>query len=407
MYPIVPPPANDTGAQTFPRTLQRWLDVNPLSKLTRTSGYITLPVFSQAVTWNGYSDIVATFNYEGPNNFSLQSISAALPLNPNYVLCIMWKTTSGTVYRYALWLGVGEVFYFPVNLYTGQKIAKNFRFEIWSTNSTPAVQTTALTFYTSVLGGQDYRWAGDFVLVTTDGQNNSFNNINTVPGLPTPPQTGINLWLTQANIVAPGGLVTTWTDTGGQVFTPDVSNTIVAASFVGRTYLIPTTSHYMKNTSLTNTTIFGHVFISLLIGSSAAGNNSVFQYSGTTGNYFIAYSQPTNTLTVCGQAFVLAQGSYIVDINNIANTITIVNPANGSYVVNKQSYTHSALGTPSSLVFGYYGTVGWAEMMFYTNALSATNENAVINYLIQEYNNNVSIMSLPLTFPSTSQPTGN
>jgi hypothetical protein len=86
----------------------------------------------------------------------------------------MWKTSAGVSYRYALWLGVGEVFYFNVPLYTGQKIGKNFRFEIWSTNSTPVIQTSPLTFYTSVLGKQDYRWATDFKLVSADAINTSF-----------------------------------------------------------------------------------------------------------------------------------------------------------------------------------------------------------------------------------------
>jgi hypothetical protein len=72
-YPLVPPPLTDTGALLYPRTLQRWLDVNPVTKLTRTGTYITLPTFNINVNWLGYSDIVASFNFEGPNNFSLTS----------------------------------------------------------------------------------------------------------------------------------------------------------------------------------------------------------------------------------------------------------------------------------------------------------------------------------------------
>jgi hypothetical protein len=180
-YPLVPPPANDVGAFGVPRRLQRWLDVNPVTRLTRTSSYITLPSFSQAVTWQGYSVIVASFNFEGPNNFSLKYLTSEMPLSPNYCLCIMWKDSNNVVYRYALWKGVGEVFYFNVPLYTGQEIKKNFRFEIWSTNSTPAVQTTTLQFYTSVLGNFDYRFAGDYSLVTADAINTSFNCTTSLP----------------------------------------------------------------------------------------------------------------------------------------------------------------------------------------------------------------------------------
>jgi len=175
--PLVPPPASDYGALTYPRMLQRWLDTNPVTKLGRVGSYITLPSFSQAVDWLGYSDIVAAFNFKAPNNFSLKSLSS-LPINPNYLLCIMWidsSTNPYTVHRYAIWKNVGEVLYFNVPLYTGQLIKKNFRFEIWSTNSTPTIQTLPINFTTSVLGGIDYRWGNDFQLVNSDTINTNFN----------------------------------------------------------------------------------------------------------------------------------------------------------------------------------------------------------------------------------------
>ena len=141
MYPLVPPPLSDTGAWAIPRTLQRWLDVNPITHLTRTQGYITLPAFNVNVNWLGYSDIVAAFNFEGPNNFSLTGFDIEPSPIPNYLLCIMWRDSSGNVKRYKLWSGVGEVLYFPVPMYKGQKIAKNFRLEIWSV-SQPVINTT-------------------------------------------------------------------------------------------------------------------------------------------------------------------------------------------------------------------------------------------------------------------------
>ena len=70
--PNYPPPSNEVGATTQPRQLQRWIDVNPQGgKLSRARYYIGLPVFSQAVSWKGVSDIVAAFNFEAPNNFSI------------------------------------------------------------------------------------------------------------------------------------------------------------------------------------------------------------------------------------------------------------------------------------------------------------------------------------------------
>lgn len=70
-FPLSPPPAGDSGALTCPRTLQRWLDVNSFSKLTRAGLYITLPSFTIQPSWFGIPTIVSAFNFEAPNNFTL------------------------------------------------------------------------------------------------------------------------------------------------------------------------------------------------------------------------------------------------------------------------------------------------------------------------------------------------
>lgn len=178
MQPLTPPPASDTGAITFPRQLQKWLDCNPITALTRTQAFITLPSFNVSgfIEWFGVSDIVASFNFEGPNNFSLAGLSQ-LPVNPNYFLCISWRDNNGNIYRYALWQNVGEVILFDIPLYNNQIIMKNFRFEVWSTsNSNGTVsQTTPIQIYTSKLGGVDYRWGTDFILVNADPISTLFN----------------------------------------------------------------------------------------------------------------------------------------------------------------------------------------------------------------------------------------
>src|ERR1017187_1153193 len=165
------------------RTINRWLDINAQNgPLARTQTFITLPSFSQAVTWLGYSDIVATFNFEGPNAFSLKALSS-IPVNPNYVLCIMWIDSNRVTHRYAIWNNVGEVIYSPYPLYTGQLIKKNFRFEIWSINSTPAIQILPISFYTSVLGNTDYRYGVDSTLVNNDIEVTNFeSNIDILAG---------------------------------------------------------------------------------------------------------------------------------------------------------------------------------------------------------------------------------
>lgn len=176
MFPLSPPPVSDVGAWTFPRQLQKWLDVNAVSKLTRINSFITLPAFTQSSnTWNGYSDIVYAFNFEGPNNFSLTGITGDVPSNPNYTLCISYRI--GTkVTRYLLWLGAGSVMNQDLIQYTDQRILKNFRLEIWNTSQGVASQSNAIQFYTSVLGPRDYRWAVDFTLVSADSPCTNFKD---------------------------------------------------------------------------------------------------------------------------------------------------------------------------------------------------------------------------------------
>lgn len=151
MYPKVPPPITDVGAWTVPRTLQRWLDPNPITRLTRTQAFITLPSFSVTTIWGGYSDIVAAFNYEGPNNFSFVPTTLPTPINPGYLLCVMWKDSIGNTHRYKMWENVGEVLYFSVPNYSGQLIKKNFRFEIWSVST--GVPTGTIIYVIGAEGG--------------------------------------------------------------------------------------------------------------------------------------------------------------------------------------------------------------------------------------------------------------
>ena len=82
MYPIVSPPVGDVGAIGFPRQLQRWLDVNPDTQLTRTSTTLTVPSFALGNGWNGYSDIVCSFNVEAPNNLALQGFQGNANTTP-------------------------------------------------------------------------------------------------------------------------------------------------------------------------------------------------------------------------------------------------------------------------------------------------------------------------------------
>ena len=130
---VAPPPANEFGAYNQPRTLNRWLDVNPVHRLTRTRLYFVVPAFSLEAEYFTYSNLVGAFNYEASRNFVIVLNDLPTVKPTTYVLCIMWKDSDYVTHRYAFWQNVGEVFYFDVPLYTGQLIKKNFRIEIWTT----------------------------------------------------------------------------------------------------------------------------------------------------------------------------------------------------------------------------------------------------------------------------------
>lgn len=205
----MPAPSNPpyaAGALAIPRQLNKWLDVNPVRPLGRIRGYFQLPAFTATQPrGTGYANIVAVFNYTSDRNFSIKSISS---LATSYVLCVMWVDQYGTVHRYALWPNVAQLFYFQLVPYTNQLIGKNFRLEVWNGDyvhqlyqnflttedgvplgteggdflvseqqyyspedsaAVPVVQTSPITFYTSLLGEYDYMWQDDFVSATTTG----------------------------------------------------------------------------------------------------------------------------------------------------------------------------------------------------------------------------------------------
>lgn len=167
-----PPFSNDSGALVVPRQLNRWLDVNPQGgPLKRCETYITLPTFNVATTFTDASDIVASFNFEAPNNFSLKPFTA--PTSPNYMLCISYRV-GATVTRYILWDATGSKLNEGCPLYTGQPILKNFRLEVWNTSQGNVSQTLPITFYTSVKQNIDYRFGTDSALVTSDGTVTAF-----------------------------------------------------------------------------------------------------------------------------------------------------------------------------------------------------------------------------------------
>jgi len=170
-------PPYASGSLSIPRTLLRWLDINPQNgPLSRTQTFITLPAFNgNGESWLGYSDIVTAFNFEGPNNFSIVA-GSIVPISPNCTLCISYRI-GGTLVRYVLWLAAGSVMPANYALYTNQPIKKNFRLEVWSTSQGNATQAAPIMFYTSVKGGLDYRYGVDSILVVADAQVSNFGDV--------------------------------------------------------------------------------------------------------------------------------------------------------------------------------------------------------------------------------------
>lgn len=202
--PLHPPFAS--GALLSPRTLMRWLDVNPQGgPLTRTMTYLTLPVFNADVVWSGFSDIVTAFNFEASNNFSIKAGVGSL-VTPNFTLCISYRVGS-VVTRYIIWQAAGSVMDVNIPFYEGQLILKNFRFEVWSTTQGDASQATAINFFTSVSGQSDYRWGGDAALVGNDGQVVNFFDTSgfvtpyTIPPNITVPSVATGSGLAIANVI--------------------------------------------------------------------------------------------------------------------------------------------------------------------------------------------------------------
>ena len=159
-----------------PRVLNRWLDINAQGgPLGRTQTFITIPAFK--VTGNP-NDLVCVIWFTATNNFSLLDISPILD-NPDYTMAIAFVDADGNTTRY----GLNNPDYLPyMEPYVNQVIKKNFKIEIWSTNTTQISQSLPIVLYTSVLGNQDYRYGVDQNLSTSVLVESDFNApLNVVP----------------------------------------------------------------------------------------------------------------------------------------------------------------------------------------------------------------------------------
>jgi len=309
--PPSPPPADESGAIVSPRTLNRWLDVNPVHKLTRTQTYLTVPAFDIDTTWLGYSLLVGAYNFTATRNFVLKSFTT--PTNPNYVLCVMWEDVNYVTHRYALWTGVGELFYFNCPLYTGQLIMKNFRFEVWTAeDETTATQTTDLTFYSSVLGNVDYMNGDDNALSSPSAVIVDFAESNVVPALPD----DINNQMLHRFISTAGFTAgVSWADQKG---TGLLLSADLVTSYIESAYHTIQSSGAPASTAIDGTQTYA--FMSVYIATGASGPLLTFD-----GKPSVSISAGSNQITVNGQTTVLngVNKLYFIHIINNLSLILI------------------------------------------------------------------------------------
>jgi len=408
--PQQPSPPFVAGAITDPRQLDRWLDINPQGGgLKRTETFIVFPAFSQAVTWKGYSEIVAAFNFEGPNNFSL--IPFVTPTTPNYALAIMWKS-NGMTYRYWLWMGVGEVIYFPQTLYTQQLVKKNFRLEVWSTNNTPAIQTAPLTFYTSVQGNYDYMWQLDTNLVSNDPEVTNFQSSNGAINFPVIPNLKCR-WTVASGLVGTVGGLTSWTDViAGEVASPLSTISVRSAA----TYSL---GNYGGNVVLASggdatCNVSGLAFllqtVAVVFAAQAGSNNTIFFdqdgdntiiYNATTG--IINLEQ--NSTVICTVSGLVEHNWYVVVVS--LGNMWVFNLSNGTLLGNSSGNVILS-GNATTIGVGGASVNTFADIVLGSGIITTLSQAEVFAaYFSSFYYSNGSNFSLPLTFPANSSPTTN
>lgn len=398
--PMHPPYADTAKFQT--RRLQRWLDINPQNgPLTRTSKYLVIPAFSQAVTWLGYSDIVASFNYEGPNSFSLKQ-NYILDSAANYSLAIMWVDVDNNVNRWFLSVSPNAVFYFQPIMYNGEVIKNNFRFEIWSTNSSPAVNTSDITIYTSVLSDIDYRYGTDSSLKNADAEVTNFQNINNFTDtLPAELNQIVN-WNPTGMVQGVGNSLTAWHDSL-------LNDNLVPTGLVA---CLPATGLYK---------VFNNAYVPNVGGALLSFDLSSL---ATTFNYVAMVVKFQDVAS--GDVFYLDNGGAILQYDTGTQTISNENGAivhniqlnvwyvviitdGGSLIVYDllsatlfgSSFGAFSQGNASHVIVGACIIL---DLVMGTGFGTADGSDQIARYYASKYSDSY---SLPLTFPTNSVPQTN
>lgn len=392
-----------------PNFLNRWLDRNPMAPLTRARFYLVIPTFSYPVTWLGYSDIVASYNYTLANNFVIINYRQwEVVVNPSYVLVIAFENPDGTVTRYRFWTAATEAIYPAIPLYKGQLIRKNFRFEVWSVNGQAvASQASTITpIFISLQQNVDYRNATDTVL---QAQNSISTLFTTTPEVvpAQPDQTNLSFWLDPAFGVTAGfgNKVSQWVDhTGSLTLTQAVGANQPVTSFGAIQFI---NSEFMSAAAFTAATI-KHFYIKVLNDYIAGATNyqvindqgafaTLFINHNPAGGGFIASNNGASTLNV---PFAYQSGAVVIEVVTATGDVWTHGVTNGisTFIGNIgipfTDFMKLIVGSPAGPNVGT-GFNCW-DVIGYTAVQTAGQRANTLLHLMQQG------IPLPVTFPAGS-----
>jgi hypothetical protein len=313
-----------------------------------------------------------------------------------------------------LWSAQGANLNQNIPLYTGQSIKKNFRFEIWNTSQGVCSQATGISFYTSVLGKMDYRYASDAVLKACDVETTNLsvpNSTNTTP---------INIpSITQkldpsVGVTKTGPFLNTWTDSLlGMVMTADFG-TVIAN--VNQPF------HFTQTGKITFTSGGGFDYypngcFAILLNMTPNYKSATVLQTDT--GVTLTFDNTTKLFTCFGKA-----GNYPIPANasNFWYAIIMESATGKWYIFNAQTgeILDTVQGTAPAFAYNYYSLVvnsnaagGFiSDMALYEILMySDTGFSAaltVVDYFNQKhFNNSVTHFDVPFNFPANAVSTTN
>ena len=394
--------------------INQWLSTRLANIVSKQRGYITLPAFSQAVTYIGVAEIVRQYNYSVANDFVIKNFPFN-PSNPDYILCIKYRI-GNTVYRYKLWDrdGVATTLDFaPV--YSGQVIKKNFTLEIWNQpGQTSVTQVTALTFTLSLLRKKTLFSDSDSYEATSAGDPvTDLGNTNTSPDILNVTD-AIFRWSSEgaSAVGTTADKVDSWTDLlFDHIFTgtdPDRPTYIPSVTQIANKYAIGVDNDgdFLLSNSITEDLL--HVFMVCRIKNLNTDDANIL--SGTSRTYFTtSFSSPTQFQITSvsggdGVAFDIPTGEYT---DWMILEILIDGGTNETYVRftdfkgNTSTVTTefaSDIFNAGELTLGFVPSAGGvldvAEILGFSSLRIGAEHTAIINY----YNIVYGGMTLPLTY---------